>query len=317
MKDGEVAFKLPAVAVGEHSIELHGGVSRPAAGPRTGNGLSGAGRRGYPAAMLIHTCFVYPYPLLFAATIVATACGADKDTSADSTATLAMTTPGTDPVPTSGGTDEGLPPGAEACGSSDDTCSCWAEYNGGFEDMVFYCHDECVADQYSDGIWADAFCRDDGACCNPNSRCDEVEGVCNPAPVFEVLDLSVTADCGPMAPPDPIAATWELKIDNLLDYDLNAEPFYSTLFFFELPIGDSYDEKEQRIAVAPAVIGPVASHGMSLTNMQKTKALEGPAMDCFQCDRSVNLSVEFYIDVAGYEGVLFTAGGSTTVQCTF
>lgn len=255
-----------------------------------------------------------------------TTTGDDTTTSQTSTTTGETSTGGTttdDPSTTTGGA-AGCMATAEC-----DAGFCWFDYAGEtpMEDE-FTCHDVCVDDMGA-GNSEDAWCLDAESCCTANSECNPM-GYCVPAgadtdtdtdttgdtdtdtdtgttgdtdtdtdtdtggflPLLTISELNVFANCQPMVPADPVAASWSLDVDNSGgDVELTAVLTKATITYTP-----GMGEFVQEIKATPGMIGPVAKMAKTMTPMKKTMAVNNLPNDCDRCGDPVTLELTFDVD---------------------
>ncbi len=262
---------------------------------------------------------------------------AGTTTGTPGTTTDATTGETTDPSTTTGGGEACL--GTAECGDG----YCWFDYVMSTPTMDdFTCHDVCV-DDAGGGNSEQAWCFDNGACCNPDAECDMMgycvpgggetttgetegttgetegtsgettdgettEGTGGVTPLLSISDLVITANCQPMVPMDPVKAMWSLDVDNTMgDAEVTATVSKSSLTYTP-----GMGEFIQQIKVVPAMIGPVAAMEMASTPMSKMSAINNLPEDCSRCDDTVRLDLTFTVD-----GMDVPVSAEAMLECVF
>ncbi len=127
-------------------------------------------------------------------------------------------------------------------------------------------------------------------------------------PSITLMGLTVTANCQPVVPEDPVTAKWTAIFDN----DPGLLPFTADVTSATLTYSPGNGEFVQGISVTPMTSGMVGANKVVMKAMSKTKALMNLPMDCGQCDKPVALEVVFDVD-----GVEVVTTAEAVMTCVF
>ncbi len=111
-------------------------------------------------------------------------------------------------------------------------------------------------------------------------------------PLILLTGFTVTANCQPAIPPDPVSAMWTATFDN----KLGMADYTATVSAATLTYEPGNNEFKQGITVVPATSGVVGVGKTVMKAQSKTKALMDLPMDCSRCSKPVELEVVFDVD---------------------